>query len=662
MIGRGQPRPSRRLRSRRRPAAADGRRLRWTQHRAERRAAFVAAGVEAIDRLGPDASAEQIAEAAGVSRTVLYRYFRDREDLRQAIADTSCSPSSTASCPSCSSTAETTPRADHHRRRRRHRRLAGRAPEPLPLPAQPPRPARRSTRSRARSPTTSPRCSSLMMLLRHRQRGGRARRLRHRRLRRGGRRLVARAPHDDARDRFTDLVSTGVWHLLEGTARDFGILLGYDEPLPFGAPHRTGDTLVTRAPTRTATTARPSWSTATTVVAVAVRLAGHFDPISGKYSWYGRVAAAPAGRRAGRGRRADGPAAHAARRGRRPTLSDVDPWGRPRVEGFGAAPFEVLDFDGDRRPIASANLLAMPVDQSFIGRVYPPTRPLRGRPGEDPRVRRRHRRPESGLPRSVAAAQALGYADVVAPPTFAIVLTLPAGGQVIPTPTSASTTRGSCTASSASSTTGPIVAGDILQVVVTVDDIRVAAGNDLVTTRAEVTTDGEQRRAPPTRPSSRGGRRHDTVGDQLPAQDFPIGRADLVRYAGASGDFNPIHWNERFAKAVGLPDVIAHGMFTMAAAIRVVTDWAGDPGAVVEYGVRFTRPVVVPDPERRRALVDGRGAGRARRRPGRGRPHGDRRRADRAGEIARRRASAPRRLTCAGRPRCSLPGCRLVRL
>jgi acyl dehydratase len=86
-----------------------------------------------------------------------------------------------------------------------------------------------------------------------------------------------------------------------------------------------------------------------------------------------------------------------------------------------------------------------------------------------------------------------------------------------------------------------------------------------------------------------------SVGDEIPARDFPVQRADLVRYAGASGDFNPIHWNERFAKSVGLPDVIAHGMFTMATAIRVVTDWAGDPGAVVEYGVRFTRPVVVPD-------------------------------------------------------------------
>ncbi|QES49624.1 dehydratase [Streptomyces venezuelae] len=85
------------------------------------------------------------------------------------------------------------------------------------------------------------------------------------------------------------------------------------------------------------------------------------------------------------------------------------------------------------------------------------------------------------------------------------------------------------------------------------------------------------------------------VGTELPARSFPVTRATLVQYAGASGDFNPIHWNEKFAKEVGLPDVIAHGMFTMAEAIRVVTDWAGDPGAVVEYGVRFTKPVVVPN-------------------------------------------------------------------
>lgn len=88
------------------------------------------------------------------------------------------------------------------------------------------------------------------------------------------------------------------------------------------------------------------------------------------------------------------------------------------------------------------------------------------------------------------------------------------------------------------------------------------------------------------------------VGTQLPAQNFPLTRADLVRYCGASGDMNIIHWNERIAKAVGLPDVIAHGMCTMAIAGRVLTDWAGDPGAVESYGVRFSRPVVVPDDDR----------------------------------------------------------------
>ena len=88
------------------------------------------------------------------------------------------------------------------------------------------------------------------------------------------------------------------------------------------------------------------------------------------------------------------------------------------------------------------------------------------------------------------------------------------------------------------------------------------------------------------------------VGTVLPAQSFTLTRADLVRYAGASGDFNVIHWNERVARSVGLPDVIAHGMLTMATAGRVVTDWTGDPGAVLEYGVRFSRPVVVPDDDR----------------------------------------------------------------
>jgi acyl dehydratase len=86
-----------------------------------------------------------------------------------------------------------------------------------------------------------------------------------------------------------------------------------------------------------------------------------------------------------------------------------------------------------------------------------------------------------------------------------------------------------------------------------------------------------------------------SVGTDIPAREFQLKRENLVRYAGASGDFNIIHWNERVAKSVGLPNVIAHGMLTMATAGRVVTDWVGDPGKVVSYGVRFSRPVVVED-------------------------------------------------------------------
>ncbi len=88
-----------------------------------------------------------------------------------------------------------------------------------------------------------------------------------------------------------------------------------------------------------------------------------------------------------------------------------------------------------------------------------------------------------------------------------------------------------------------------------------------------------------------------TVGMELPSKTFSITRADLVTYAGASGDFNVIHWNERVAVSVGLPNVIAHGMFTMGLAINVVTDWAGGPEFVTDYSCRFTRPVVVPDDE-----------------------------------------------------------------
>ena len=86
-----------------------------------------------------------------------------------------------------------------------------------------------------------------------------------------------------------------------------------------------------------------------------------------------------------------------------------------------------------------------------------------------------------------------------------------------------------------------------------------------------------------------------SAGQVLPGFTSRITRADLVRYAGASGDFNPIHWSDSAAAALGLPTVIAHGMFTMGLTLRVVTDVTGDPGAVVSYYVRFTKPVPVPE-------------------------------------------------------------------
>jgi len=85
------------------------------------------------------------------------------------------------------------------------------------------------------------------------------------------------------------------------------------------------------------------------------------------------------------------------------------------------------------------------------------------------------------------------------------------------------------------------------------------------------------------------------AGAALPEQQFRVTRADLVRYAGASGDRNPIHWSDRVARSVGLPGVIAHGMFTMALAARAADTWAGQPGQVRELGCKFTRPIVVPD-------------------------------------------------------------------
>jgi acyl dehydratase len=84
-------------------------------------------------------------------------------------------------------------------------------------------------------------------------------------------------------------------------------------------------------------------------------------------------------------------------------------------------------------------------------------------------------------------------------------------------------------------------------------------------------------------------------GQELPEQTYTVTRAALVRYAGASGDFNPIHWSDRVATSVGLPGVIAHGMYTLALTARALDTWAGGTGRVRELSCKFTKPVVVPD-------------------------------------------------------------------
>jgi acyl dehydratase len=235
----------------------------------------------------------------------------------------------------------------------------------------------------------------------------------------------------------------------------------------------------------------------------------------------------------------------------------------------------------------------MPINRDFIGREFPARDTY-----EVSRELIRRFADAIGDPnpayRDVEAAKALGHPEVIAPPTFLTVLGFRFGG------------------------TGPLADSDLgLNYALVVHGEQRLVGRRHPRRRPQRADDhqddhhdgrgraGRRRLLHHRVARHRSGRgrrmtatvRYDDVevGTALPAQTFTVQRANLVQYCGASGDFNVIHWNERVAKAVGLPNVIAHGMFTMAEAGRVVTDWAGDPGAVVEYGVRFSSPVVVPD-------------------------------------------------------------------
>jgi len=95
------------------------------------------------------------------------------------------------------------------------------------------------------------------------------------------------------------------------------------------------------------------------------------------------------------------------------------------------------------------------------------------------------------------------------------------------------------------------------------------------------------------------------VGQEIGSRTFSFTRDSLVKYAGASGDFNPIHYRDDFAKSVGLDGVLAHGMLTMGSAVQVAVDWIGDSGRVIDYGVRFTKPVFVPADSLAEVIVTG---------------------------------------------------------
>lgn len=233
------------------------------------------------------------------------------------------------------------------------------------------------------------------------------------------------------------------------------------------------------------------------------------------------------------------------------------------------------------------------------------------------------------LDRRVAAA--LGYRDVIAPPTFLTLLTFRfADESPMRDPDLQLDYLLVVHGEQRFLHHRPVIAGDRLQAILRVIDIRDAGRNELMTMKTVVTDDagqpvadllntvvsrgtasGQVGRPVGAVPSEalgstllegQGEAVHTSigyddveVGTALAAKPFAADRAQLVRYAGASGDFNVIHWSERAARSAGLPNVIAHGMFTMAQLGRIVSDWAGNPAAVVDYGVRFAAPVPVPD-------------------------------------------------------------------
>ena len=243
----------------------------------------------------------------------------------------------------------------------------------------------------------------------------------------------------------------------------------------------------------------------------------------------------------------------------------------------------------------------MALNPEYAGRVYGP-----GEPYEVSRVKIAEFADAIGEPselcRNRDAAVKAGYPDVIAPPTFAVIIDQRSLKQVVTDPGLGLDYSMVVHGEQSFSYARPLHAGDVVVATTTIDSIR-SARRAVHAEHVDQHRHGGRgaRRRGQVRPGRAGGAgmtpRYDSVdkGTELPPRSYQVTRLDLVRYCGASGDFNVIHWNERAARSVGLPNVIAHGMYTMAQAGRFVAEWAGDPGAVTSFGVRFSAMVPVPD-------------------------------------------------------------------
>lgn len=268
----------------------------------------------------------------------------------------------------------------------------------------------------------------------------------------------------------------------------------------------------------------------------------------------------------------------------------------------------------------------MTLNAAYVGKVYPATEPyLVGRE----KIREFAAAIGDHHPayHDVSAASVYGLRDVLAPPTFPFVLTMRAMNKAMFDPEIGLDYTRVVHGEQSFEYVRPLVAGDEVVVHASIEAIDSSGRNEFMTVRADVRTvggelvvttrsvlvsrgtgvgasaaaaaGGSRQVGPAERPATRVTRADPDgavePGTLLAVGDFPLRRPDLIRYCGASGDFNPIHWNERVAKAVGLPNVIAHGMFTMAQAGRAVTTYLNDPTWWESFSVRFTAPVVVPD-------------------------------------------------------------------